>query len=984
VTARTSASSVMLAYTAVVVMAVALLAAGALLARERGAADAADLPPDFTASALLPDASLDAPTAMTFAPDGRLFVLEQQGRVRIVKNGALLQQPFVTVTTQAVGERGLLGIALDPQFATNGYVYLYYTATSPTLHNRVSRFTAAGDTAAPGSELVLFELDPLSDAANHNGGALHFGMDGKLYVGVGENTQAELAQSLESLFGKVLRLNPDGTVPADNPFVAATSGNRRAIWARGFRNPFTLAIDPLTGRTFVNDVGAALAEEVNDLVAGANYGWPDCEGACAPPDSRYVDPFFEYSHQIGSAVTGGTFYYGGRFPQAYRGRYFFSDYTSDWIRVLDPATGAVEVFASGIRFAVDLDVGPDGALYYLSIGDGTVHRIAYDGAATPTPSATMPPGSSATPTSTPATTPTASPTPPAGAPPVGTITTPAFGSSYAAGDTILYAATANDPDDGPLGPAAFTWSVVFHHDTHTHPFLPPATGSTTGAFTVPRSGEPSASVWYRIVLTVRDSDGNTHTSSVDVLPRTATLRFESDPPGHTITLDGIPRVAPYTTVGVEGFTRTLGAPSPQTIGGVARSFAAWSDGGAQTHTIDTPPGSTTYRASFATPVFGAAAVGSSTDTANYHTMNGTRFTTPGDMGTVTALSVFVRAVDSAPNDRFQAAIYTATSSGDPGALVAASAEGTLATGDWSTVPLSAALQPGTDYWLVYNTNATTTTLNNLACEIGPPVASAWAIRQYGDWPASFGPSNAQLNTEFSIRATYTPAQAGGSTMPTPTATPTTTPSATTTPTATPTPSATPSPTPPPSPTVTPTPTPTPGPLILGNPLVGSRADWSNANYINGSQFTTGSRGGVVASLSVYVRSPLDADEDDRLFQLAIYTNAANDRPGTLIARSGGGTLVADAWNTLTGITTPAGAPARLSPNTKYWLVYNTNGTGDAQHGPAEVNNMAVASLAGARSAWSSNWRPFGTWPATFGSMPQAGDVFSIYATLTPD
>ena len=142
---------------------------------------------------------LSSPTAMQFAPDGRLFVAEQGGRLRVIKAGVLLPTPFLTVTVSSVGERGLLGVAFDPEFATNQFVYVYYTATTPTIHNRISRFTANGDVAAAGSEKILLDLNILSSATNHNGGALAFGPDGKLYAAVGENANGAHAQTLANL-----------------------------------------------------------------------------------------------------------------------------------------------------------------------------------------------------------------------------------------------------------------------------------------------------------------------------------------------------------------------------------------------------------------------------------------------------------------------------------------------------------------------------------------------------------------------------------------------------------------------------------------------------------------------------------------------------------------------------------------------------------------------------------------------------------------
>jgi glucose/arabinose dehydrogenase len=161
-------------------------------------------------------------TAMAMAPDGRIFVCQQGGALRVVKNGALLATPFVTVSTTADGERGLLGVAIDPNFASNQFLYLYYTAGSPT-HNRVVRYRASGDVAAAGSATTLFDLDNLSAATNHNGGGLNFGPDGKLYIAAGENANSANSQSFGSVLGKLLRINADGTIPSDNPFVATTS-----------------------------------------------------------------------------------------------------------------------------------------------------------------------------------------------------------------------------------------------------------------------------------------------------------------------------------------------------------------------------------------------------------------------------------------------------------------------------------------------------------------------------------------------------------------------------------------------------------------------------------------------------------------------------------------------------------------------------------------------------------------------------------------
>ena len=343
---------------------------------------AATVPSGFTDT--LVAAGLSSPTAMQFAPDGRLFVCEQGGKLRVIKNDVLLPAPFATLTVNSTGERGLLGVAFDPGFASNHFVYVYYTATTPTIHNRISRFTANGDVAAAGSELALLDLPTLS-ATNHNGGALAFGPDGKLYAAVGENAVSSNAQSMTTTLGKILRINGNGTIPADNPFFASTTGINRAIWALGLRNPFTFAFNPGGAELFINDVGQSAWEEINDGIAGANYGWPATEGPTSNPN--FISPRHAYNHAGGEcAITGGAFYapLTNQFPADYFRDYFFADYCGGWIRRLDPAAGnTITPFASGISSPVDLKVADDGSVVYLARGTGgttgVVSRIRWTG-----------------------------------------------------------------------------------------------------------------------------------------------------------------------------------------------------------------------------------------------------------------------------------------------------------------------------------------------------------------------------------------------------------------------------------------------------------------------------------------------------------------------------------------------------------------------------------------------------------------------------
>lgn len=337
--------------------------------------DAATLPEDFIETPVA--SGLVMPTAMVFAPDGRLFVCEKTGAVRVVRDGALLTAPFVRLSVNSGGEGGLLGIALDPNFAANHWIYLYYTATMPTSHNRISRFTSAGDVAQDGTELVILDIDdPVSGI--HNGGAIHFGADGLLYAAVGNYGDGSNSQTLTNMMGKILRIRNDGTIPADNPFYNQAMGQNRAIWAFGLRNPFTFAFQHGTGRMFINDVGEGSWEEIDDGIVGSNYGWPAAQGI--DQCSTYRCPLYAYDHSNGScAITGGSFYdpTTPQFPSIYQGQYFFSDFCGGWIRVLDPATGVATNFASApIGGPVDLAVGPDGLLYYLAFWEGTVHKIA--------------------------------------------------------------------------------------------------------------------------------------------------------------------------------------------------------------------------------------------------------------------------------------------------------------------------------------------------------------------------------------------------------------------------------------------------------------------------------------------------------------------------------------------------------------------------------------------------------------------------------
>src|SRR4051794_10417075 len=382
------------------------------------------LPIGFTETAVA--TGLTTPTAMEFAPDGRLFVLEQTGNVELVRgDGSTWTALHLNVDSQ--GERGLLGIAFDPSFASNHFVYLYYTNPNPGAapwatgeHNQLSRFTVNdSDPSHPvfTNEAPILDWNNLVAATNHNGGAIHFGLDGMLYADAGDNTQTftlngntyRVSQTLNDLLGKQLRINVsalnsnhatrDDTkvgdlIPSDNPFVGTATGINQLIYALGLRNPFTFAVQPGTGKIFINDVGENTWEEIDQSVAGANYGWSggntDGFGQTPPGPGTYHDPLLAYNHTGGPAgggiaIVGGTFYdpASPQFPSNYVGKYFYADLTGNWLRVFDPAhPGSASnpdtsaPFATGTPGGLrDLKVDSAGNLYYLAGDSGVVNKI---------------------------------------------------------------------------------------------------------------------------------------------------------------------------------------------------------------------------------------------------------------------------------------------------------------------------------------------------------------------------------------------------------------------------------------------------------------------------------------------------------------------------------------------------------------------------------------------------------------------------------
>jgi len=362
------------------------------------------------------------PTALAFTPNGRLLITGQGGTLRIYKNGAQLPSPALDLTAKICreSERGLLGVAVDPAFASNHFIYLYYTfkklgVCDSTAVNRVSRFVLGdNDVVDPASEVVMIDNIP-STAGNHNGGDLQFGKDGYLYISVGDGgcdyagnsgcgAQNNAARDQNILLGKILRVTRFGAIPASNPFLGTDSARCnlagrtsagmkcRETYAWGLRNPFRIAFDgdnPGT-RFFINDVGQSSWEEIDLGTAGADYGWNVREGHCATgsttncgaPPAGMTNPIYDYGRSAGcGAITGGAFVPNGAWPRGYDNAYLYGDYVCSKIFKLTPTLSggfSASEFATGAGGVSGMIFGPYSgtrALYYIDYNGDAVRRI---------------------------------------------------------------------------------------------------------------------------------------------------------------------------------------------------------------------------------------------------------------------------------------------------------------------------------------------------------------------------------------------------------------------------------------------------------------------------------------------------------------------------------------------------------------------------------------------------------------------------------
>ncbi len=622
------------------------------------------LPTEFDRTTVV--SGLSEPTDFAILTDAddpdeihRIFITEKSGALKSYDphTGQLTTLVSVPVVT-ADGERGLIGIEVDPHFwsrGQEGYHTIYIAYTGADNYDRLSSLLV-NETLDGAQETVLIRSDQPA-AEFHHGGELAFDPQGQnLYWAVGNNTNNANSQDLSTIHGKILRLKRDGTAAAGNPFAGDPEADPR-VYALGFRNPFRFTFTP-DGKLLVGDVGESSWEELNLVVARGNYGWPNAEGAC--DGCEYVNPIYAYPHDglsNSGSITSVVVYTGDTFPAEYQNKVFIADYSLGWIKELtfDSEYSSLiseKTFDSGAGPVVKLAQGPDGNLYQLNIYPGTLSVIAPSGGdraptAVITASATSGAGSSldvafsagnssdpddgdtlsyswdfgggrtssdVNPTIT-FTNTSASYTAyqvtltvtdgekqsvatqrivVGSTPPSTSITVDK--NKYDAGDSISFSATASDAEDGQLPDSAYRWRVEFHHADHQHPFRDNITGPD-GSITIPRNTDQLSNTFYRIVLTVTDGSGLSTTRSVDVTPNVVTLTFGANA-NATYTIDGIPHQGSHTEQAVVGVERTLNAPSPQFVGGQRLEFGSWSDSGLQSHVIVTPGTNTNYQATF--------------------------------------------------------------------------------------------------------------------------------------------------------------------------------------------------------------------------------------------------------------------------------------------------------------------------------------------------------------------------------------------------
>jgi glucose/arabinose dehydrogenase/PKD repeat protein len=594
------------------------------------------------------------------AADGRIFIAERAGVVKVYQNGTVTT--VFTVATNVNNEQGLLGLALHPDFMSNGYLYVFYTR-SDLFNHIIERVQINSSNQEIGRQQIL-TLDPIQGGF-HNGGDLKF-FNGHLYITTGDSQNNANSQNLDNYRGKILRVTENGQPVPGNPFYGTGNVQRQSIWAYGFRNPFRLIANTKANKLFVLDVGTSW-EEVNDITNPAplyNYAWGHAQGGdgIQTETNLFINPIFTFqTGSIGNAIANGVLYNPdvSRYPAALHNKFVFKDFLRtemryfDWTQNNPPSTS---FYDTPHYNALGMILGNDGYIYYCAYGDdGNLIRLKYEDNDAPQVinhpvSQTIVEGSSVT-----------FGVDVSGQEPIRyqwqfnnadiagannrTFTIPAVGMQHAgsyrcviandagsvtsnnavltvqefnnrpvvqiiapvstrtwnAGDTIHFEATATDVEDGVLPASAFSWSIdLFHEDVpgagHSHPGASPQ-GVKSGNFIAASQGEKTPNIWYRFSLTVTDSNGLTSTTSVDVHPNLITASATTQPEGLSIELNLKPGVAPLVQrLVVNANLQVLNAPTPQFVGNTRYDFDHWGHGGDANQLFTAPAEDVTYTA----------------------------------------------------------------------------------------------------------------------------------------------------------------------------------------------------------------------------------------------------------------------------------------------------------------------------------------------------------------------------------------------------
>jgi glucose/arabinose dehydrogenase len=609
---------------------------------------------------IAPTAVIKEGLALEQAPDGRIFIAERAGIVKVFQNNAV--STVFTVNTITDKEQGLLGLTLHPDFATNGYMYVFYAIVDGAIiRHRIEKVQISTANQVVSRQEILL-LEPVGDGF-HNGGDLKF-FNGYLYVTVGDSQLNTNAQNLDTYKGKILRLTEDGLPAPGNPFYGSGSIQKQSIWVYGFRNPWRLVANKTANKLFVLDVGTSW-EEINEISNPAirNYAWGHPQGGDGKQTeiNLFTNPIFTYATgSIGNALTNGLLYNPTtpRYPNL-DGKFIIKDYVRNEIRSFDPNIAdpvSTEFYFAPQKQALGMMLGNDGYIYYCAYeNNGALIKLDYIATAAPTivnhPLSqtimqTTPvtftvsasgvglgyqwqfnnvdiPGATAASYTIPAVIPanagayrvivtntagsaTSNPATltvtPFNNTPTVTIVSPLPTLKWNAEDVVHFEATATDIEDGTLPASAYSWNIdLFHEDVpgagHSHPGGSPQ-GVKSGDFTASNQGEKTPNVWYRFTVKVTDSNGLTGTAFVDIKPNLVDVTVTSSPALLALEFNQKPVTAPATKqVVANAAVQTLNAPTPQYVGNIRYDFDHWNHGGAANQTFKAPAtGTITYTA----------------------------------------------------------------------------------------------------------------------------------------------------------------------------------------------------------------------------------------------------------------------------------------------------------------------------------------------------------------------------------------------------